>query len=58
MIPAVVFIKVQNWEELKYQSTGEWINKEILFSDKKKNQTTDSLNNMDKPQNHHAEKTS
>lgn len=36
MIPAVVFIKVQNWEELKYQSTGEWINKEILFSDKKK----------------------
>lgn len=57
MIPAVVFIKVQNWEERKYQSTGEWINKEILFSDKKK-KSTDSLNNMDKPQNHHAEKTS
>lgn len=35
MTPAVVFIKVWNWEELKYQSTGEWINKEILFSDKK-----------------------
>ena len=36
-------------------STGEGINKEILLSDEKE-QTTDSLNNMDKSQKQHVEK--
>lgn len=52
----VFFTKVWNWKEPKCQSTGEWINKEILLSDEKE-QTTDSRNKTNKCQ-YRAEKRS
>lgn len=55
MFIAALFIEAPNWKEPKYQSTGEWINKEILFSDGK-HQITDFLNDRDKSQNYAQKK--